>query len=144
MIKELSEENQKKIEKLVISKNFSEIEKLIFSLKKKEQENPFILNLLGVCKISKRVSNQEIAKEEAKKSQELFKKAYEKDNNFIDALYNLAEVSLKTLNYDDAVIYLNNHLQKVIYDFRTVFFLARIHFHLGEIQKTINYYKSLK
>ena len=110
MIKELSEENQKKIEKLVISKNFSEIEKLIFSLKKKEQENPFILNLLGVCKISKRVSNQEIAKEEAKKSQELFKKAYEKDNNFIDALYNLAEVSLKTLNYDDAVIYLNNHL----------------------------------
>ena len=40
MIKELSEENQKKIEKLVISKNFSEIEKLIFSLKKRNKKTP--------------------------------------------------------------------------------------------------------
>ena len=39
----------------------------------------------------------EIAKEEAKKSRALFKKAYEKDKNFIDALYNLAEISLKTV-----------------------------------------------
>ena len=30
--------------------------------------------------------------------------------------------------------------KKVTYDFKTIFFLARINFYLGEIQKTINYY----
>tara|TARA_Y100000992_G_scaffold254025_1_gene186809 strand:- start:81 stop:1748 length:1668 start_codon:yes stop_codon:yes gene_type:complete len=140
MIKKLSIENQTKLEKLISSNNFSEIEKFIYLLKKTEQETPFVMNLLGVCKISKKVINKEVAKLEAEEALELFKKAYQKDNNFIDALYNLAEISLKISKYDDAIVLLNNHLKKVTYDFKTIFFLARINFYVGEIQKTINYY----
>ena len=143
MIEELSKEIKKDLEKLIINKKFSEIEIYISSLEKKYQETPFILNLLGVCKVSKKTSNIDFAKEEVKKSRELFKKAYEKDNNFVDALYNLAEISLKNQNYDDVLTYLNNYLEKVIYDFKIVFSLARIHFHIGEIEKAINYYKKI-
>jgi len=143
MIEGLPEEKKKELEKLIINKKFSEIEIYISSLEKKYQETPFVLNLLGVCKVSKKTSNIDFAKEEVKKSRELFKKAYEKDNNFIDALYNLAEISLKNQNYDGILTYLNNYLKKVVYDFRIVFSLARIHFHLGEVEKAINYYKKI-
>ena len=143
MIEVLPEEKKKELEKLIINKKFSEIEIYISSLEKKYQETPFVLNLLGVCKVSKKTSNINFAKEEVKKSRELFKKAYEKDNNFVDALYNLAEISLKNQNYNDVLTYLNNYLKKVVYDFKIVFSLARIHFHLGEVEKAINYYKKI-
>ena len=45
MIKKLSIENQTKLEKLISSNNFSEIEKFIYLLKKTEQETPFVMNL---------------------------------------------------------------------------------------------------
>ena len=143
MIEELPKERKKELEELIINKKFSEIEIYISSLEKKYQETPFILNLLGVCKVSKKATNLNIAKEEAKNSRELFKRAYEKDNNFVDALYNLAEISLKNQNYEDVLIYLNNHLQKVTYDFKIVFSLARIYFHLNEIEKAIDCYKKI-
>ena len=57
MIEELSKEIKKDLEKLIINKKFSEIEIYISSLEKKYQETPFILNLLGVCKVSKKTSN---------------------------------------------------------------------------------------
>ena len=115
----------------------------INSLTKNEQASPFILNLLGVCKISKKVKNKETASNEAKEAQELFTKAYQSDRSFKDALYNLAEISLKTFNFDEVLIFLNNHLEKVNYDFKTVFFLARINFNLGEIEKAIYYYNKI-
>ena len=143
MIEELSKEQKKELEKLIVDKKFSEIETYIYSLEKKYQETPFILNLLGVCKVSKKATNINIAKQEVKSSYELFKKAYEKDNNFVDALYNLAEISLKNQNYEDVLIYLNNHLQKVTYDFKIAFSLARIYFHLNEVEKAISFYKKI-
>ncbi len=143
MVNILSEENQKRLEKLIINNDFSEIEKFINSLTKNEQASPFILNLLGVCKISKKVKNKETASNEAKEAQELFTKAYQSDRSFKDALYNLAEISLKTFNFDEVLIFLNNHLEKVNYDFKTVFFLARINFNLGEIEKAIYYYNKI-
>ena len=143
MVNILSVENQKRLEKLIINNDFSEIEKFINSLTKNEQASPFILNLLGVCKISKKVKNKETASHEAKEAQELFKKAYQSDRSFKDALYNLAEISLKTFNFDEVLIYLNNHLEKVNYDFKTLFFLARINFNLGEIEKAIDYYNKI-
>ncbi len=143
MVNILSEENQKRLEKLIINNDFSEIEKFINSLTKNEQASPFILNLLGVCKISKKVKNKETASNEAKEAQELFTKAYQSDRSFKDALYNLAEISLKTFNFDEVLIFLNNHLEKVNYDFKTVFFLARINFNLGEIEKALYYYNKI-
>ena len=89
MVNILSVENQKRLEKLIINNDFSEIEKFINSLTKNEQASPFILNLLGVCKISKKEKNKETASHEAKEAQELFKKAYQSDRSFKDALYNL-------------------------------------------------------
>ena len=143
MINDLPIEEKKELENLVRANDYIGIEEFINTLNKEVKEKPFFLNLLGVCKISKKVSNFEIAKEEAKKSRALFKKAYEKDKNFIDALYNLAEISLKTVEFDDVLIFLQKHLEKVGYDFKTVFFLARIYFHLGETEKTINYYDKI-
>ena len=143
MVNILSVENQKRLEKLIINNDFSGIEKFINSLTKNEQASPFILNLLGVCKISKKVKNKETASHEAKEAQELFKKAYQSDKSFKDALYNLAEISLKTFNFDEVLIFLNNHLEKVNYDFKTLFFLARINFNLGEIEKAIDYYNKI-
>ena len=118
MINELPIEEKKELEKLVRANDYIGIEEFINTLNKEVKEKPFFLNLLGVCKISKKVSNFEIAKEEAKKSRALFKKAYEKDKNFIDALYNLAEISLKTVEFDDVLIFLQKHLEKVGYDFK--------------------------
>ena len=143
MINELPVEEKKELEKLVRISDYVGIEKFINTLNKEIKEKPFFLNLLGVCKISKKASNYENAQEEAKKSWELFKKAYEKDKTFIDALYNLAEISLKISKFEDILIFLHQHLEKVDYDFKTTFFLARIYFHLGEIEKTINYYDKI-
>ena len=106
--------------------NFKEIEILILSLVEAEKEKPFLLNLLGVSKLNKKNLNKEEATSEAIEAQNLFKKAYIKDNLFFEALYNFAQTSIKTLNHENALVLLEENLKKVKYDFRTVFLLAKI------------------
>jgi protein O-GlcNAc transferase len=128
---------------LIKNKNFEKIEELILSLNDDEKNNTFLLNLLGVSKLSKKSLNGEEAKKEALEAQNLFKIAYKKDNFFLDALFNYAETCLKTLVYEDVLELLTKHLKKVSYDFRTSFLLARINFQLGKVDAAINLYEKI-
>ena len=142
-MEKLTKEKQKLLLSLIKNKNFKEIETLILSLEKEEKEKPFLLNLLGVSKLNKKNLNKEEATNEAVEAQNLFKKAYIKDNLFFDALYNFAQTSIKTLNHEDAIDLLEGNLKRVNYDFRTVFLLAKINFQLGNIEKSINHYENI-
>ena len=136
----MNKKNQGAIPKLIHllkNKNFLELEKLILSLKVKEQEAPSILNLLGVAKIKNNNSSvDEILN--------IFERAFKKDNNEIDALYNLCSFSLKTLRFNNSIIILlNKHLEKVKFDFKAITFMARIQFELGNIDESIKFYKQV-
>jgi len=120
---------------LLKNQNFEKIEKLILSLSQKEQETPFFLNLLGVAKIQNNTASTEQALN-------LFEEAFKKDNSLTDALYNLCSFSLKTLKFKSSILFfLNEHLEKVKFDFKAITFLARIHFELGNIDDSIKFYK---
>lgn len=142
-MKKLTEEIRALLIPLIKNKNFNKIEELIQSLDEKEKNNPFLLNLLGVSKLTKKVLSKDAATKEATEAQNLFRNAYNKDNLFLDALYNFAETSLKTLNYENVLDSLEEHLKKVKYDFKTVFLLARINFKLGNIEQSISNYKDI-
>ena len=142
-MEKLTKEKQTLLLSLIKNKNFKEIEILILSLVKAEKEKPFLLNLLGVSKLNKKNLNKEEATSEAIEAQNLFKKAYIKDNLFFEALYNFAQTSIKTLNHENALVLLEENLKKVKYDFRTVFLLAKINFQLGNIEQSINHYKNI-
>ena len=142
-MEKLTKEKQTLLLSLIKNKNFKEIEILILSLVEAEKEKPFLLNLLGVSKLNKKNLNKEEATSEAIEAQNLFKKAYIKDNLFFEALYNFAQTSIKTLNHENALVLLEENLKKVKYDFRTVFLLAKINFQLGNIEQSINHYKNI-
>ena len=139
----LKEKTKSYLLPLIKNKNFEKIEELILSLNDDEKNNAFLLNLLGVSKLSKKSLNREVAKKEALEAQNLFKIAYKKDNFFLDALFNFAETCLKTLVYEDILELLTKHLKKVSYDFRTSFLLARINFQLGKVDAAINLYEKI-
>ncbi|MDC1159495.1 hypothetical protein OAS96_02110 [Candidatus Pelagibacter sp.] len=139
----LKEKTKSYLLPLIKNKNFEKIEELILSLNDDEKDNTFLLNLLGVSKLSKKSLNREEAKKEALEAQNLFKIAYKKDNFFLDALFNYAETCLKTLVYEDVLELLTKHLKKVSYDFRTSFLLARINFQLGKVDAAINLYEKI-
>ena len=142
-MKKLKEETKALLLSLIKKKDFNKIEELILSLAEIEKNSPFLLNLLGVSKLKKKIADKDEAIKEATEAQSLFKNAYNKDKFFLDALYNLAETSLKTSNYKNAFTLLEAHLKNVKYDFRTVFLLAKINFQLGNIEQCINYYENI-
>ena len=142
-MKKLKEETKALLLSLIKKKDFNKIEELILSLAEIEKNSPFLLNLLGVSKLKKKIADKDEAIKEATEAQSLFKNAYNKDKFFLDALYNLAETSLKTSNYKNALTLLEAHLKNVKYDFRTVFLLAKINFQLGNIEQCINYYENI-
>jgi protein O-GlcNAc transferase len=142
-MKKLTEETKGLLLSLIKNQNFDKIEKLLLSLDEVEKNKPFLLNLLGVSKLTKKALNKEEAIKEVTEAQDLFRNAYHKDNLFLDALYNLAETSLKTSNYENVLVLLEGHLKKVSYDFKTVFLLAKINFRLGNIEQSINYYEKI-
>jgi len=136
MIK-ISKSKKSKILSLLKNKNFKELKKIILSLSEKEKETSFILNIIGILKISNKV----FFKDEAKEALTLFERAYKKDKNFFDPLYNLAAVSLKTHIFGDVLIYLKDHLERVKYDFNAITLLGSINFQLGKIEDSIECFK---
>ena len=96
-MKDLSEEKQELVKNLVKNKKFHQLEFEIKSLLS-EKRSPFLLNLLGVSKISKMPTS----KKDLNESLDLFKEAYFKDKTLTDALFNYAEISIRLLQYDKA------------------------------------------
>ena len=93
-MKDLSEAKQELVKSLVKNKKFHQLEFEVNSLLL-EKRSPFLLNLLGVSKISKVPTS----KKDLNESLDLFKEAYLKDKTFIDALFNYAEISIRLLDY---------------------------------------------
>ena len=106
-MKDLSEAKQELVKSLVKNKKFHQLEFEVNSLLL-EKRSPFLLNLLGVSKISKVPTS----KKDLNESLDLFKEAYLKDRTLIDALFNYAEISIRLLQYDEAKDLLIEYLSK--------------------------------
>ena len=137
-MKDLSEAKQELIKSLVKNKKFHQLEFEVNSLLL-EKRSPFLLNLLGVSKISKVPTS----KEDLNESLDLFKEAYLKDRTLIDALFNYAEISIRLLKYDEAKDLLIEYLSKKKYDYKATLALARIHFYLGNMNDCLINYKKI-
>ena len=106
-MKDLSEAKQELVKSLVKNKKFHQLEFEVNSLLL-EKRSPFLLNLLGVSKISKVPTS----KKDLNESLDLFKEAYFKDRTLTDALFNYAEISIRLLKYDEAKDLLIEYLSK--------------------------------
>ena len=135
---DLSEVKQKLIKDLLKNKKFHQLEFEVNSLLS-EKRSPFLLNLLGVSKISKVPTS----KKDLNESLDLFKEAYLKDRTLIDALFNYAEISIRLLKYDEAKDLLIEYLSKKKYDYKATLALARIHFYLGNMDECLVNYKKI-
>jgi len=137
-MKDLSEEKQTLIKNLVKSKKFHQLEFEINSLLL-EKKSSFLLNLLGVCKISKIPTS----KKDLNESLDLFKEAYLQDKTLVDALFNYAEIGIRLFNYNEAKDLLNEYLNINKYDYKANLALARIHFYLGNMDECLDNYKKI-
>lgn len=137
----LSKEQREIITNLVKEKNFALLE---FELEQilKKKDSPFLINLLGVSKISKKSSS----KEDAKEAQKLFKKSYERDKNFKDALLNYARVSMRLMDYPENIVkalkYLEEHNLKK-YDSQALLLTADLNFCLSNADECLLNYKKV-
>ena len=138
----LSKEQQEIIIKLVKEKNFSVLE---FELEQIIEKNntSFLINLLGVSKLSKNLSS----KEDAIEAQKLFKKSYEKDKNFKDALLNYARVSVRLMEDSEHIIqaleYLEEYNLKNKYDPTVLLLTADLNFYLSNANESLLNYKKV-
>jgi len=137
-MKDLSEAKQKLIKDLVKNKKFHKLEFEVNSLLL-EKKSPFLLNLLGVSKISKIPTS----KKDLNESLDLFKEAYLKDKTLTDALFNYTEISIRLLKYGEAKDLLIEYLNKKEYDYKATLALARIHFYLGNMDECLVNYKKI-
>ena len=137
-MKDLSEAKQELVKSLVKEKKFHQLEFEVNSLLL-EKRSPFLLNLLGVSKISKVPTS----KTDLNQSLDLFKEAYLKDKTLIDALFNYSEISIRLLKYDEAKDLLIEYLSKKKYDYKATLALARIHFYLGNMDDCLLNYKKI-
>ena len=137
-MEDLSEEKQKLIKDLVKNKKFHQLEFEVNSLLL-EKRSSFLLNLLGVSKISKIPTS----KKDLNESLDLFKEAYLKDKTLIDALFNYAEIGIRLFKYNEAKDLLNEYLNTKEYDYKANLALGRIHFYLGNMDECLDNYKKI-
>ena len=137
-MKDLSEAKQELVKSLVKNKKFHQLEFEVNSLLL-EKKTPFLLNLLGVCKISKIPTS----KDDLNESFDLFKEAYSKDKTLVDALFNYAEIGIRLLKYDEPKKLLVEYLNNKKYDYKANLALARIYFYLGNMNECLNNYKKI-
>ena len=110
MIK-ISKSKESDILSLLKNKKFKKLKKIIDSLSDDEKETPFILNVIGILKVSKEV----FFTNDAREALMLFEKAYKKDKSFHDSLYNYASISLKTHIIANVLHYLKDHLKRELF-----------------------------
>ena len=137
-MKDLSEAKQELIKDLFKNRKFHKLEFELNSLLL-EKRSPFLINLLGISKISKIPTS----KKDLNESFDLFKEAYLKDKTLVDALFNYAEISIRLLKYGEAKDLLIEYLNKKKYDYKATLALARIHFYLGNMDECLVNYKKI-
>ena len=102
----LSISQKNKLAELFKNNKFSELEFEIENISNLEDRSAFLSNMLGVVKLKKTSVNSK----DFEDAQILFKDAYHKDPNYIDALCNYGHISLKLRNFD----YVFNELKNFI------------------------------
>ena len=135
---DLSEVKQKLIKDLLKNKKFHQLEFEVNSLLS-EKRSSFLLNLLGVCKISKIPTS----KKDLNESLDLFKEAYLKDKTLTDALFNYSEIATRLFKYGEAKDLLTEYLDIVKYNYKANLALAKIHFYLGNMDECLKNYKKI-
>ena len=136
MIK-ISKSKESEILSLLKNKNLKKLKNFIYSLSDEEKETPFILNVIGIMKISKNV----FLKSDAKEALVFFEKAYKKDKSFYDSLYNYASVSLKTHIFANVLDYLKDHLEREKNDLNALTLLGSVYYQLNKIEDSISCFK---
>ena len=127
-----------KILTLFKQKNFIKLENFLIKTLKKEKPTAFLLNLLGLSKIQKpNINNQDLSE-----GLNYFKKAYLKDNSYLDALFNYALLGLNLNDYEVPLKKLVE-LSKKEYNPKVFLTLSRIFFFEGKIQKAHNLLKEV-
>lgn len=135
----LSISQKNKLAELFKNNKFSELEFEIENISNLEDRSAFLSNMLGVVKLKKTSVNSK----DFEDAQILFKDAYHKDPNYIDALCNYGHISLKLRNFDYVFNELKNFIKNKGYDKKVYETLARIYFFNGEINKALELYKEM-
>ena len=126
----MKEEEKTEILKLFNEKNFSKLEIKINRILKVEKSTPFLLNLLGVSKLQKKNTTKKDSLDALKS----FKKAYELNPNYLDAVFNYA---LLGLNLDDYEIPFKKlkELSNESFNVKVELTLSRIYFFKNDLKK---------
>ena len=136
MIK-ISKSKESEILSLLKNKKLNKLDKIINSLSEEEKETPFILNIIGISKLSKEV----FSTNDAKQALMFFERAYKKDKSFHDSLYNYASVSLKTHIFANVLDYLKDHLEIKKNDLNALTLLGSVYYQLNKIEDSISCFK---
>jgi predicted O-linked N-acetylglucosamine transferase (SPINDLY family) len=129
----LSQQQKNKIINLFKNKKFTELELEIENISSFKDRSPFLSNMLGVVKLRK----IPITKKDFEEARKMFKDSYEKDPNYIDAMCNLAHVSLKLRNFDFIFKDLKKFKRDKGYNAKVYEALARILFFTGEVEEAL-------
>ena len=82
---ELSQEQKNRLIKLFKEKNFFDLEFEIETISNFKDRSAFLANMLGVVKLQK----PSVSEEDFHEARKLFKDSYEKDPNYIDAIWDI-------------------------------------------------------
>ena len=139
MNNDLNKDQKIKLKKLFEKKDYSGFEQEVEKLGKIENLPAYLI--MGYA--GSKTLNPNSKKDDYLKSTILFEQIYLKNKSNLEALYNLIVSSLKA----ETSIYVLNHLyeryEKNKEDLKVIEGLARIHFFLGNMDKSVQFFKKL-
>ena len=135
----LSQEQKIKINNLFKNKKFLELELEIESISDFKNRSAFLANLLGTLKLRR----QPATLKDFEDARELFKDAYEKDPDNVDAMCNLGNTSLKLRNYENIFEDLKKFIKIKGYNPKVYETVARIFVMTGQINDALLHYKEI-
>ena len=122
----------KKLENLYKNKQFDNIKFEISTLKDKEKDNPFILNLLGIIETSEKKID---------KARNYFELALKKDPEYLHSLLNLSRISLIDNNYEKIILLLKKYDEKYPGNTSIILNLSNLTFGAGFVEDSIHYHE---
>ena len=135
----LSQEQKIRINSLFENKKFLELELEIESISDFKNRSSHLANLLGTLKLRK----QPITLKDFEDARELFKDAYQKDPNNINAMCNLGNTSLRLRNYENIFEDLKKFIKIKGYNPKVYETAARIFVMTGQIDNALPLYKEM-
>jgi predicted O-linked N-acetylglucosamine transferase (SPINDLY family) len=126
----MNEQEKIEILKLFNQKKFLELEVKINEIIEKEKPTPFLLNLLGISKLQKKNT----LKKDSLDALNSFKRAYDLNPDYLDAVFNYALLGLNLNDYEIPFKKLKE-LSKKNYNVKVELTLSRIYFFKNNLKK---------